>query len=305
MTRQLCPDRDQLQALRNNTLNGAEQEQLHRHVESCAACQQALEQLAASPQDSKTDGPATGATPPAAPPSDPGATRGEAPAPGEELDFLQPTPRPDSLGRLGHYEVLEVVGKGGMGMVLRAFDEKLHRVVAIKVMAAELAASATARQRFIREARAAAVTHEHIVTIHAVEEEHRPPYLVMQYVDGISLQDKLDRVGALGLKEVLRIGLQIARGLAAAHKQGLVHHDIKPANILLEDGVENAAEEGRRRHRRASAARRYCSNNLAGAASGHYGVPADNGGGYGGGRGRSAGRRGAPGRPADHAGESD
>jgi serine/threonine protein kinase len=164
---------------------------------------------------------------------DPAATQAEA------LDFLQPADKPGSLGRLGHYEVQGVVGHGGMGVVLKAFDDKLHRVVAIKVMAVELAASATARLRFIREARAAAaVCHEHVVTIHAVEEDHRPPYLVMQFVEGVSLQEKLDRGGPLGVKEILRIGTQIAEGLAAAHKHGLVHRDVKPANILLENGVE-------------------------------------------------------------------
>ena len=74
----------------------------------------------------------------------------------EKLEFLELSDKPESLGRLGHYEVLEVVGRGGMGVVLRAFDEKLHRVVAIKVMAEQLATSATARRRFTREARAAA-----------------------------------------------------------------------------------------------------------------------------------------------------
>jgi serine/threonine protein kinase len=154
-------------------------------------------------------------------------------------DFLTPSQKPDSLGRLDHYEVLEIVGHGGMGVVLKGFDEKLHRVVAIKVLAPELAANGTARLRFTREARAAAaVSHEHVVTIHAVEEGHRPPYLVMQFVDGVSLQEKLDQQGPLGLKEILRIGMQTAAGLAAAHRQGLVHRDIKPANILLENGVE-------------------------------------------------------------------
>ena len=158
---------------------------------------------------------------------------------GDGLDFLEPSDKPGSLGRLGHYEVQEVVGRGGMGIVLRAFDETLHRVVAIKVMAPQLAASATARQRFTREARAAAaVTHDHVVTIHAVEETNGLPYLVMQYVAGLSLQERLDQTGPLSLREILRIGMQTARGLAAAHAQGLVHRDIKPANILLENGVE-------------------------------------------------------------------
>jgi WD40 repeat protein len=157
----------------------------------------------------------------------------------EPLDFLEPSGKPGSLGRLGHYEVLEVVGRGGMGVVLKAFDEVLHRVVAIKVLAPPLASSANARKRFIREARAAAgVSHDHVVTIHAVEETGRLPYLVMQYVHGISLQERIERSGPLELKEVLRIGMQAAQGLAAAHALGLVHRDVKPANILLENGVE-------------------------------------------------------------------
>jgi hypothetical protein len=155
------------------------------------------------------------------------------------LDFLEPPDKPGSIGRLGHYEVQEVVGRGGMGVVLKAFDEQLHRVVAIKVMAPPLAASATARKRFVREARAqAAVTQDHVVTIHAVEESGPLPYIVMQFVSGESLQDRLDRAGPLQLHEVLRIGTQAATGLAAAHAQELVHRDVKPANILLENGVE-------------------------------------------------------------------
>jgi hypothetical protein len=157
----------------------------------------------------------------------------------EPLEFLEPSDKPGSIGRLGHYEAREVVGRGGMGVVLKAFDETLHRVVAIKVMAPQLAASATARRRFAREARAAAaVAHDHIVTIHAVDDAGPLPYIVMQFVAGQSLQDRLDRTGPLQLHEVLRIGMQTASGLAAAHAQGLVHRDIKPANILLENGVE-------------------------------------------------------------------
>jgi hypothetical protein len=118
-------------------------------------------------------------------------------------------------------------------------------------MAAPLATSAAARKRFEREARAAAaVSHDHIVTIHAVEEALLPsphgrgaggeglPYLVMQCVAGLSLQQRIDRDGPLALFEILRIGMQTAAGLAAAHAQGLIHRDIKPANILLENGVE-------------------------------------------------------------------
>jgi len=110
---------------------------------------------------------------------------------------------------------------------------------ALKTLKPALAAAGTARQRFLREARAAAaVSHDHVVAIHAVEEADGFPYLVMQYVSGTSLEKRLARDGALPVREVLRIGLQMAQGLAAAHAQGLVHRDVKPANVLLENGVE-------------------------------------------------------------------
>jgi hypothetical protein len=152
------------------------------------------------------------------------------------LGFLEPSDDPESLGRLGHYDVRQVLGRGGFGVVLKAFDQKLHRAVAVKVLSPYLAASATARQRFLREARAAAaVRHENVVGIHAVEDVP-VPYLVMEYVAGETLQKKLDRAGPLPLREVLRVGARAARGLAAAHAEGLIHRDIKPANVLLEEG---------------------------------------------------------------------
>ncbi len=166
------------------------------------------------------------------------------------LDFLEPSDEPGSLGRLAQYEMHEVVGRGGMGIVLRACDTKLSRTVAVKVLAPELAANATARKRFLREARsAAAVSHDHVVTTYAVEENEPPkgspragrpslPYLVMEFIDGQSLEQKLDRQGHLELKEILRIGRQVAAGLAAAHAQGLIHRDIKPSNILLQNSIE-------------------------------------------------------------------
>jgi WD40 repeat protein len=170
----------------------------------------------------------------------PDETQGEPPQQADEaLTFLGPPGRPGSLGRLGHYEVIEMVGRGGMGLVLKAFDPTLQRVVAIKVVAAQLASNASARKRFVREAQAAAaVRNEHVIDIHAVEGDSERPFLVMEYVSGMSLQERLERTGPLAVKEVLRIGIQTAAGLAAAHAQGLVHRDVKPANILLENGVE-------------------------------------------------------------------
>ncbi len=172
--------------------------------------------------------------------SDTPATLSEPASEGPDgLPFLAPPAKPGHLGRLAHYEVQEVLGRGGFGIVLRAFDEKLHRAVAIKVLAPAYATVGSARERFIREARAAAaVKNEHVVAIYNVQDEAQPPYLVMELIDGMTLQDKLDKRGPLAVKEILRIGMQTAEGLAAAHRQGLVHRDIKPANILLENGVE-------------------------------------------------------------------
>jgi WD40 repeat protein len=154
------------------------------------------------------------------------------------LGFLEAPRQPGALGRLKHYEILEIVGRGGFGTVLRAFDDRLRRVVAIKVLAPELAANGTARQRFLREARAAAaVRHDNVIAIYGVDEEPLP-HLVMEFIDGPTLDAKVGRGGPLPVKEILRIGLQIAAGLAAAHQQGLIHRDIKPANVLLENGVE-------------------------------------------------------------------
>src|SRR5262245_47098236 len=243
-----CPDADQLRALLDGTLPESAQAALNAHLESCGDCQKALEGLVAG-KESWSDvarhlnrGSAADEVPSGLLPAmgDADVTRTVVPPGtdtlplGERSAAMQTAP-----AHLGHYEVREVVGRGGMGVVYKAFDPKLHRVVAIKVMAAELATSAAARQRFAREAKAAAaVAHEHVVTIHGVEEHDGLPCIVMQYVAGVSLQDRLDRDGPLQLKEILRIGMQTAYGLAAAHAQGIIHRDVKPANILLENGVE-------------------------------------------------------------------
>jgi len=153
--------------------------------------------------------------------------------------WLDPTDDPQMLGRFAGYEIVGIIGHGGMGIVLKGFEASLNRYVAIKVLAPRLATNGAARKRFAREAQAAAaVLHDNVVAIHRVDEFHGLPFLVMPYIAGTSLQKRINDEGPLPIAAVLRIGSQIAAGLAAAHHQGLVHRDIKPANILLEKGVE-------------------------------------------------------------------
>src|SRR5262249_18395130 len=148
---------------------------------------------------------------------------------------------PAALGRLGGYDILAVIGQGGMGIVLKGYDRELKRLVATKVLAPHLAQSPLARKRFAREAQAAgAVIHPNVLAIYQVQPSGRLPFLVMPLVAGESLAQRLTAQGTIELKETLRIGMQAAAGLAAAHEQGLVHRDVKPANILLEKGVERA-----------------------------------------------------------------
>ena len=148
---------------------------------------------------------------------------------------------PAMLGRLGEFEILEPIGMGGMSLVLKGYDHELNRFVAIKVLAPHLALVGVARQRFAREAQAAAsIVDPHVVPIHSVAADHDPPYLVMTYVPGQTLQATIDAQGSLDVLVAVRIAQQVAMGLAAAHAQGLVHRDIKPSNILLERNVQRA-----------------------------------------------------------------
>jgi serine/threonine protein kinase len=160
----------------------------------------------------------------------------------EPLTFLAPPTRRDALGRIGHYEVLLVLGRGAFGIVFRALDNVLHRVVALKVLSPQVAATSPARKRFLREARSSAqVRHENVVQVYEVGEQPLP-FLVMEFIPGETLQQKLDRVGPLDVPETVRIGRQIAEGLAAAHDHDLIHRDIKPGNVLLESGPHGHAK---------------------------------------------------------------
>jgi serine/threonine protein kinase len=139
------------------------------------------------------------------------------------------------LGWLGPYCLLKVLDKGGMGLVFLAEDSQLNRQVALKVLLPTLMADAQARQRFRREAQAAAALEsDHIVPIYHVGEERGIPYLVMPLLRGEPLDRWLERHQPLPVAQILRLGREIASGLAVAHAKGLVHRDIKPANLWLE-----------------------------------------------------------------------
>jgi serine/threonine protein kinase len=157
-------------------------------------------------------------------------------APAKELyDFLAPPQAPGEMGWLGPYRVLKILGAGGMGVVFQAEDSLLKRPVALKAMKPALASSESARARFTREAIAiAAIKHDHIVTIYQVGNDRGVPFLSMEFLEGEALDARLQSEGALPVAEVVRIGREIAEGLAAAHQRGLIHRDIKPANIWLE-----------------------------------------------------------------------
>jgi HD-like signal output (HDOD) protein len=149
---------------------------------------------------------------------------------------FQKAQRPGTLGILGSYDILEVIGSGGMGTVFRALDTQLKRTVAIKTLLPHLVDNRGALDRFMQEGCAvAALTHENIVRVYAVGESNGVPYLVMEYIQGRTLTDRLLAEAPMPLEEIIRIGLQTASGLSMAHAHGLVHRDIKPANLLLEN----------------------------------------------------------------------
>jgi serine/threonine protein kinase len=232
---------NRLRLLLSDSLSSEQQAEVVEHLDGCTVCQQALETLAAESiwwqrlRQVVAEEPPTQSVHGSVPKDKDPDARGD----GISLDFLDKSDDPAHLGRLGSFAVTEVLGQGGFGIVLKAFDVPLNRPVAIKILAPHLAASGAARKRFAREAvAAAAVVHDHVVPIHSVDTWKGLPYLVMSYVPGQSLQQRLDCEGPLDVKAILRIGMQTALGLAAAHAQGLVHRDIKPANILLENGVQ-------------------------------------------------------------------
>ncbi len=272
MNSELCPSPDQLKQLLLGHLDEQQAEPLLRHLGRCAACartadkleiegplvqavrqgiplarsavqsvqkglSERLERLGRSPANDDTPSPRSATSPP----TDGALPGASAATEAGNFSFLAPAQSADELGRLGSYRVLRVLGRGGMGVVFLAEDVDLQRSVALKVMLPEVADKPAARERFLREARAAAkLEHDHVVTIHQVGEDRGVPYIAMPLLKGASLEDWLRRrneshPGAPPpLAQVLKLGREIAQGLAAAHAVGLIHRDIKPANVWLD-----------------------------------------------------------------------
>ena len=210
-----CPDNETLVLLLGDGLTAADAVAVERHVESCGPCRKRLEKLYQNSEISRW-------------------RREAGDLPGDAAIHLPPPASPQFIGRLAGFDIESVLGQGGMGIVYRARDSHLGRSVAIKVFFD----FPGFRQIFDREARAAAaVKDDHVVTIlHVVTQtpEFKQPFIVMELIQGGSLEDRLKRNLALPIRQAAVIAHGVALGLAATHARGLVHRDIKPSNIMLD-----------------------------------------------------------------------
>jgi serine/threonine protein kinase len=251
-----CPDSDLLKAIMRGSIEAEEQQRIEQHLQACAQCRAVMdliigdESQAESVEKPNTDQQSTevenepadqAEVPVGVPPKAAEALIPVAADDEEFTEFLKRICRPSAtgLGQIGPYEIVECIGRGGMGAVVKARDTRLDRFVAIKFLRPEYTLDISFVDRFLREARtAAAINHPNVVTVHSVEEVGDTPYIVMEFVDGESLHQRLKRTGLLPVDQVARIGSQIAAGLAAAHERKVVHRDIKPENILLVHGTD-------------------------------------------------------------------
>jgi DNA helicase-2/ATP-dependent DNA helicase PcrA len=153
--------------------------------------------------------------------------------------------KPLPVKTIAHYRIVEAIGAGGMGVVYKAYDNKLQRVVAIKLLPSEYVSQDDRRRRFFQEARAAsALNHPHILTIYEVGEDDGRPYIAMEYVEGDTIRQKISNNG-MPLRDTLDIAIQIASGLARAHELGIIHRDLKPENLMLSrDGFAKILDFG-------------------------------------------------------------
>src|SRR6185503_1404055 len=146
---------------------------------------------------------------------------------------------------IAHYRILELLGAGGMGAVYKAHDEKLDRIVALKVLPPDAVSNEDRRRRFLQEARAAsALNHPNILTIYEIGEVDSKPYIAMEYIQGQTLRQKIAG-RSLTISAALEIAIQVAEGLSRAHEHGIVHRDLKPENLMItRDGYAKILDFG-------------------------------------------------------------
>ncbi len=196
-----CPNQERIDDLLANRLPAGQADEVRRHVADCPSCRQRLH----------------GPSPPTA-----------------SYPFLGPAEAADEIGRLGKYRIKSVLGEGGMAVVFQAEDPVLGRHIALKVLRPENRNPAL-RERFLREARALAnLPDDHVVHLYEVSEVNGVPYMAMEQLHGESLEDRLQRDRTLPVAEALAIARETAEGLVAVHENGLIHRDVKPSNIWLE-----------------------------------------------------------------------
>ena len=237
----LCPTENELQGLLADRLPADMRPSVEGHIETCTVCQYLLDQMTRA-GDLKLS-PATATVTAVSRPAFldrlqqeyPSTLLDEKPKPRGSLRFPRPATERAPLGQVGDFDVMAELGSGSFGWVFRAHDRRLNRTVALKVLKPEMTARSDVLMRFEREARKASLQHDHIVTVHHFENPGGfPPYLVMEYIEGETLEARIRREGKLTPEEAAAIARQAALGLAAAHEHGMVHRDIKPANILLD-----------------------------------------------------------------------
>ncbi|HEX8089150.1 MAG TPA: serine/threonine-protein kinase, partial [Blastocatellia bacterium] len=146
---------------------------------------------------------------------------------------------------IAHYRIIEPLGAGGMGAVYKALDERLDRIVALKVLPADAVSHDERRRRFLQEARAAsALNHPHIMTVYEIGEADGKPFIVTEYIHGETLRQKI-AAGSMAIKDALEIAIQIAEGLSKAHEHGIIHRDLKPENLMIShDGYAKILDFG-------------------------------------------------------------
>ncbi len=229
---EFCPNPEVLEAFASGHLEDDDASVIVKHLDECDRCCRKVESIS-SAEFGDAFAPSQSGSAPQSRSSVLPDLLDQLRDPSVPSDFTSEQ-EPNMVETLGHYEALEEVARGGMGIVLKAYDPELQRTVALKLLAPRFAGDPGSRERFLSEARAGAkLQHENVMPIYAVDQQGSHPYLVMPFVEGPNLQEHLDRHAPLPFEEILHIAYQTSQALEEAHAHGLIHRDVKPANIML------------------------------------------------------------------------